>query len=114
MMTIDSYSFGRIVINGREYNSDVIIYPDHVNSSWWRKVGHSLCADDIQDIIKAEPEILIIGTGSAGAMTVPPDTERYIKSKGIRVVIQPTKSACDTYNKLCTTHRVIAALHLTC
>ena len=41
-MKIDSYSFGRIVINGKTYTSDVIIFPDKVDASWWRKEGHLL------------------------------------------------------------------------
>jgi len=32
-MKIDSYSFGRIVIDGQVYTSDVIIYPDRVDAS---------------------------------------------------------------------------------
>lgn len=33
-MKIDHYSFGKIIINGKTYPSDVIIYPDSVDSSW--------------------------------------------------------------------------------
>ena len=41
-MRIDNYSFGTITIDGRTFTSDVDIYPDHVNASWWRKEGHVL------------------------------------------------------------------------
>lgn len=34
-MIVDDYSFGRIKVGGKEYTSDVIIYPDRVDSSWW-------------------------------------------------------------------------------
>lgn len=34
---INSYDFGRIVVDGKAYTSDVIIFPDRVNSYWWRK-----------------------------------------------------------------------------
>jgi len=33
---IESYSFGQMVIDGQEYTSDLIIFPDRINSSWWR------------------------------------------------------------------------------
>jgi hypothetical protein len=32
---IESYHFGEIVIDGRRYSSDVIIYPDRVEGQWW-------------------------------------------------------------------------------
>jgi len=34
---IDSYDFGRIVINARKFGSDVVIFPDRINGNWWRK-----------------------------------------------------------------------------
>ncbi|WP_162148668.1 hypothetical protein [Desulfuromonas sp. TF] len=33
-MKIDAYSFGRIVVNGREYTSDLIIYPERARPEW--------------------------------------------------------------------------------
>jgi hypothetical protein len=43
---IESYDFGVLRIDGKEYHSDVIIYPEsspggcRVDGSWWRKQGH--------------------------------------------------------------------------
>jgi len=39
---IESYDFGRIVVNGRKFGSDLIIFPDRVNGGWWRKEGRTL------------------------------------------------------------------------
>jgi len=39
---IEHYSFGRIVIDGKEYTKDLIIYPDKIRANWWRKEGHKL------------------------------------------------------------------------
>jgi hypothetical protein len=39
---IDSYKFGRIVIDGQAYSRDVIILPDRVIRDWWRDSGHIL------------------------------------------------------------------------
>lgn len=111
---IESYQFGLIVINGEEYSSDVIIYPDHINSHWWRKEGHQLAPEDIQEIIKQKPEILIVGTGEPGLMKVPPYTAEYIKSKGIRLIVEKTRRAWRTYNDLSKSAQVIGAFHLTC
>ncbi|GAH23507.1 unnamed protein product, partial [marine sediment metagenome] len=69
-MIINSYSFGSITIDGKNYRSDVIIFPDKINSRWWRKSGHLLSDEDIGEILKYKPEMLIIGTGASGLMMV--------------------------------------------
>ncbi len=111
---IESYHFGRIVIDGKCYTSDVIIYPDRVDAGWWRKAGHSLCADDLSDVVAFKPQVLIIGCGSAGMLKVPPATEGYIASLGIELIALPTEAACKRYNELYTKKRLVAGLHLTC
>jgi hypothetical protein len=111
---IDSYEFGIIVINGKLYSSDVIIYPDRVKDDWWRKEGHQLNIDDLEDVTEENPDLIVVGKGNPGLMTVPPQTEEYIKSKGIKLIVQTTQEACRTYNRLCCSKKVIALLHLTC
>lgn len=112
---IDSYDFGQIVINGRRYTSDVIVFPDRVRDSWWRREGHRLHVEDIEGAVQEEkPEVLVVGTGYSGLMKVLPETENYLKSKGIELIVQSTREACKTFNSLVKSKKVIAALHLTC
>jgi hypothetical protein len=111
---IDSYSFGRIVIDGKTYTSDVIIYPDKVNDSWWRKSGHLLHKEDLTDVIQYNPEVLIVGTGDNGLMKVPNDTKQFLESKGIELISEETRKACDIYNELKGRRKIVAAFHLTC
>lgn len=113
-MKIEHYTFGTITIDGKTYTSDVIIYPEKVDSSWWRKQGHSLCIADLKDIIPEKPEVLVIGTGYSGAMVVPEETISFIKSKGIDVHIARTAKAVELFNRFQKDKKTIAALHLTC
>lgn len=114
-MKIGSYSFGHIVIDGQEYRSDVIIYGDRVDATWWRKEGHRLHPEDIVDVLNARPEVFIIGTGYMGVMTVPKKTIEFITSHGIDVKVERTGKAVEVFNALQTQKkRVIAALHITC
>lgn len=110
---INSYSFGRIVIDGKEYTRDIIVFPDRIDADWWRKEGHKLCIDDIKDIIKEKPEVLVVGTGYHGLMKVLPKAEKRLNSEGIKVIAQRTRKACKTYNGL-KSNKVVAAFHLTC
>lgn len=113
-MHIDSYSFGQIVIDGKLFSTDVIIYQDKVDAAWWRKEGHRLHPEDIAPVLDARPEILIIGTGYAGMMMVPKETMAHIVSRGVEVKIKRTGKAVDEFNSLKDKKRVVAALHLTC
>ena len=67
---INSYSFGNIKIDGNKFSKDLIIYPDHINSNWRRKISHLLSEDDIKEILDYKPEVLIIGNGAYGLMKV--------------------------------------------
>lgn len=114
MNTIDSYQFGEIVINGKKYSSDVIIFPDKVIDNRWRKKGHELCPEDIPEVLREKPEVLIVGCGASGMMKVLPEVKKMAKNQGIELIAATTDKACDTYNRLCHSRRLVAVLHLTC
>lgn len=111
---IESYSFGEIVVDGKKYTNDVIVFPDRVESNWWRKEGHSLHPEDIDKVIEESPDILIVGTGAYGRMKIPSETRKYIESNGIELIAKKTEAAFKAYNELSNSKKVVAALHLTC
>ncbi|KXA88645.1 hypothetical protein AKJ40_01835 [candidate division MSBL1 archaeon SCGC-AAA259M10] len=113
-MEIESYNFGEIVIDGKKYTNDVIVYPDRVEGDWWRKEGHSLHPEDIGGVLDFQPEVLIVGTGAYGRMDVPSGTAERIESNGIELIVKGTEEACETYNMIKGSKEAVAALHLTC
>jgi hypothetical protein len=114
-MVIDSYAFGNIVIDGRRYTSDVIIYPDgRIADGWWRQSGHLLTAADIVELIAADPEIIVVGTGASGQMKPERGFEKSLKKKGIKTVLSPSSTAINHFNELSQSRKVGACFHLTC
>ncbi len=114
-MQISDYKFGTIAIEDETYTSDVIISPEQVIDHWWRKQGHNLDISDLDDILKAKPDMLIIGTGYYGRMQVADETRQYLEQRGIKVHQAKTGDAVTEFNALqkeCA--RIVAALHLTC
>jgi hypothetical protein len=112
---IESYDFGRIVIDGVAYSEDVIIIGDKVQSNWWRKHGHALEVSDLQEALENfTPVTVIIGTGYFGMMRVPGKTRKYFEAKGIQFLTEETKKACELFNSLSKSKRTLAGLHLTC
>jgi hypothetical protein len=111
---IKGYEFGRIIIGGETYTKDVIIYPDRVQAAWRRRNGHRLDMEDLKDVLAEKPDILIIGTGSSGLMSVPAETLASLQSRGIDVFSYRTADAVKLYNSTPKSYKIVAALHLTC
>jgi uncharacterized protein YprB with RNaseH-like and TPR domain len=114
MPHVESYSFGSIAVDGTTYTSDLLILPGRVVPGWWRKEGHCLEPEDLQEVIEAQPTVLVIGTGNLGMMTVPQATLEYLATRNIRTLVERTALACERYNDLAQTKKAAAALHLTC
>jgi len=114
-MEITRYRFGEIEIGGRTYTADVIITPERVVDTWWRKLGHSLAIADLAEIMAAKPEILVVGTGYYGRMAIPDETRRYLQAQSVRLREAHTRDAVEEFNRLQReSARIVAALHLTC
>ena len=114
-MHIDSYKFGKIVIDGAEYKSDCILVGQQVKPDWIRRSGHLLSIDDLDLIVQAGPKILIIGTGTAGIMKVPQKVINFLQQQDIAPEIMKTTKAVQRYNELSgTAVDVAAGFHLTC
>jgi len=113
-MRIDSYSFGRIDVDGVSYSEDVIILRNRVVSPWWRDAGgHVFAPLDLADVIAAKSEAVVLGTGSFGRVKVLPELLQQLS--GSEVVVERTGRAVDIFNRLSDDGRdVVAALHLTC
>jgi hypothetical protein len=114
-MHIDSYRFGEILVNGRSFTSDLIIFNDRVDDQWWRENGHTVELHDLDEVVKARPEVLVVGRGKLGAMKIPDATLDAIEDKGIQIVHARTEEAVEVYNQIASTGRnVVGAFHLAC
>lgn len=114
---IESYDFGVMVINGKRYTSDLIVFPEKVLGGWWRREGHKLCVEDLKEVFnqKPPPEVLVVGTGYSGLVKVLPEVEKTLKEHGMKLISQPTREAYQTFNELLKAgKRVAGAFHLTC
>jgi hypothetical protein len=112
---IEQYSFGNMVINGVSYRNDIKIIQGKVVSEWWRKRGHLVDIDDIQDILKSKPDILVLGKGSPGQMKSSEALRKFLKNNGIELIEEKTSHAFKTFNRLFHKgENVSAGFHLSC
>lgn len=113
MADLGSYRFGCVTIDGREETRDLIVLPDRVVRDWWRRDGHSLVLEDLDDVLGDLPRHLLVGTGAYGRLTPDPETLQALRRRGIEVEVLPTPDAVERYGEL-DPRTTAAALHLTC
>ena len=114
-MHIDDVSFGKIVVDGTPYNSDIKIVGQQVVPGWWRRSGHRVDADDIRDILNAEPAVLVIGRGNPGLMKATASLRSLLGKKGIALVEADTDRAVRTFNRLAASGKPVAGgFHVGC
>ena len=112
-MKIENYSFGRISINGKIYNSDLILFPNRIETNWRRKKGHFLQLVDIAKIIDFNPKVLIFGTGKNGFIEVSDDLIVKLNDLVISYFFDKSSKAVERYNCSEELSKVLA-IHLTC
>ena len=119
MTKIDKLSFGSIVIAGKKYSRDVLIFVDGTVKK--RKGGflmfgsHNIRKEEIEELIRGEPEVIIVGTGTNGRANVAADVETWAKEKNLSLIVQPSHEAIAKLNESAEQKKKVAALiHMTC
>jgi len=119
MAKIDKLSFGSIIIEGKKYRRDVLIFADGTVKK--RKGGflmfgsHNIKKEEIEELTQGEPETIVIGTGTDGKAYLVPDVESWAKERSLSLIVQPSHEAVAKLNKFREQERKVAALiHITC
>jgi hypothetical protein len=113
MQKIRDYRFGHVVVDGAEETRDVVVLPSRVVRNWWRRDGHALVLEDLEDVLDELPNTLIVGMGASSQMRPDPATLDRLRERGVAVECLPTDRAVIRFGEL-DPARTAAALHLTC
>jgi hypothetical protein len=115
ILRIDSCSFGSLVINGKTYTDDLVVYPDgKILKHWRRKRGHQLSIDDLLELIDSSLEVIVVGTGVSGGVKPDKNLESDLAKLGIEFIAAPNEEIIKVFNALAPEKRVGAGFHLTC
>ena len=120
MPYIDSTEFGEITIDNKKYHQ-VLIVGDLVMERDTEKLEklfgttHGIGEWERDELVKGNPEIIIIGTGQGGAMNVDGEIANGLAKKGIELIVASTPEAIEIYNeKIKEGKRINALIHTTC
>ena len=112
---IEACSFGSMVIGGRNFSSDLVIYPDgRVVDNWRRERGHRFSLNDIALLIESEPEVIVAGTGTRGLMKPKAGLAELLSQKNIVFLSAPNQKAMNLYNEKIIRKKAGACFHLFC
>jgi hypothetical protein len=110
---IEKVEFGKIVIRGKEYTSDLYIFWD--GEIIERERSHTITKKELEEVLLKEPEIVVIGTGQAGMVEVEEDAKKLAETENIELIEKPTSEAAKIFNNLLKEKRRVAGIfHLTC
>ncbi len=105
---IKSISPGKIVINEETYANSVIISPEKLISPWAPKNSNDITDDDLLQLLKLKPEIILIGTGERSVI-LPAKKLAPLLEKQFHVECMNTQAACRTYTILISEGRNVVA-----
>jgi len=116
---IDELTFGSIVVEGKKYRRDILIFADGTVKK--RKGGflmfgsHKIKERELEELSQGRPEVIIVGTGTDGAAHIAPEAESWVKGKNLSLLVQPSYDAVARLNELVGQKKKVAALiHITC
>jgi hypothetical protein len=119
MAKVNSFDFGSIVIDGKQYGYDVVILPDGTvkerETSKAMFGNHAITRGEIEELAKAKPETVVVGTGTSGKATISEDAQTYAREAKLNLLVLPSLEAIKKFNQLVDEGRPAAALiHVTC
>jgi hypothetical protein len=119
MAKIDSFNFGFIVVDDKQYSHDIIILPDGTvkerNSGKGRLGSHSIARSEVETLTRLEPDVIFIGTGVNGMARLAHDAEFYLMKPDVNLTVLPSHQVVKKYNQHIEDGEKVAALiHVTC
>ena len=111
--------WGFVEVSGLGRFRDVKLWPGGGRAWDWRETGTDhrpgiLCAD-VTELLKHEPELVILSRGRQGRLSVSPETLSLLETRGVPVLRERTDAALAAYSQLAREGRRVAGLfHTTC
>ena len=118
MAKVDKLSFGSIIIDGKKFSRDVLIFSDGTVKK--RKGGflmfgsHNIKKGEIEELAQGNPETIIVGTGTNARAHLAPGVENWAREKNLSLIVQPSYEAVTKLSELIDQRKKVAALiHIT-
>jgi len=116
---VTDYGFGSISVGSETYEHDIYIRVSgkvrkRKKSQAKKRYGnsHTIGPEELEKACRGGPEVLFVGTGQSGLVSMTEEARRFLRLRSIEVLDVPTPEAAEAYNKC--EQRKAALFHLTC
>lgn len=108
-IAVRSVSAEAIAIGDRHYDRTIAITTGQVLDDWVDAAVEDLTIDDFSDLLATDPEIVVLGTGSANIFA-PRELVFAFARRSIGLEVMDTRAAARTFNVLAGEGRQVAAV----
>ncbi len=108
MDKIQEYKLGSFIIDGKQFIGSIKIMNSKVR--YWERETQVLDLKDLDELLKYQPEYIIVGTGAGGLLKVPDNIKQNISAKGISLVIGKTQDVIKKFNELFLQKKKVAGI----
>lgn len=110
MVRIDSTSSGEIVIDGKTYYSDMIVWWD--GKKEFKIKFHQFTLDDFLSLSKRKPGFIVIGTGQGESVEISEKAEEMAEIKKIMIYVEKSPKAIEIFNGfIADGKKAVAVIH---
>lgn len=124
-MNIENTRFGSITIDGKKYNHDIVIFPNHIEKrkKWITKekhgTSHNFTREEMKEYLSNvntnEIKIVVVGTGQYGKLKLLDETKKLLQEKDIEFIELKTPEAIKYFEeKAGAQTQKIGIFHVTC
>ncbi|WPL17599.1 hypothetical protein Thiowin_02624 [Thiorhodovibrio winogradskyi] len=107
-LRIEAYDHEHFRISGQIFRHAVLLLPDSAVQPWAPGAEDAPTAGDLNLLLQARPQVILIGTGATQRMP-PPSLMASGAEQGVGIEWMRTGAACRTYNLLASEGRRVAA-----
>ena len=113
MVSIEFVKFGEIMVDGKVYYSDMVVWWD--GEKEFVTKSHILDMKIFSRLLRKNPDMIVVGTGQQGCVSVSDDVREVAREKGIKIFEETSAKAADIFNGMVATGKnVVAFIHTTC
>lgn len=119
MVKIDGMSFGWIMVDGKKYRHDVVIFPSGKIKR--RKGGflmfgsHSFKRKEFEELCIEKADVLVVGTGTDGVAKISGEAKDFLEKAETELIVLPSSEAIKKFNELVECGKKVGAIiHVTC
>lgn len=105
---IQEFKYGMFKIDDKRFYDDIKLLGSRVKL-WECKERH-ITMKDLEDLLEINPQLLIIGQGPGGLITVADDIKDILRMRKIPLKIDKSQNACDLYNQALRDGKRVAAI----